>query len=47
MYATGGKSEILGKFFSVVLEKDGDQSDPKKNIEMLHKVKEERNIYIQ
>jgi hypothetical protein len=30
MYATGGKSEIPGRFFSVVLEKDGDQWDPTK-----------------
>jgi len=30
-----------------VLEMDGDQSDPAKNIEVLHRVKEERNIYMQ
>jgi len=44
MYTTESRSEIPGKFFLVVLEKDGDQSDPAKNEEVLDRVKEERNI---
>ena len=43
-YTKESKSEIPEKFFPVVLETDGDQSDPAKNEEVLNRVKEEGNI---
>jgi len=45
-YTTASRSEIPGKFFSVVLEKDGDKSDTAKSEELLHRAKEEGNILL-
>ena len=47
MYTSESRSEISGKFWNVMLEKDGEKiswTDRVRNEEMLHGVKEERNI---
>jgi len=46
IYTTGSRSEIPAKFFSVVLEKDGDKSDTAKSEEVLHRAKEEGDIVL-
>jgi hypothetical protein len=40
------RSEVLGKFLNVVLEKDGEDNwiDCVRNEEALHRIKKERNI---
>jgi hypothetical protein len=46
VYTSENGSEVSGKFLNVVLEKNGEDSwtDRVRNEEVLHRVKEERNI---
>ena len=47
MNISESRSEIPGKFLNVVLDKDGKENswtDPVRNEEVLHRVKEERSV---